>query len=146
MRDVSLQLVDVGFSRSAVPGFVLAARLIAPDNITMTSGAPLPLGVVPKDGRANLLRQLVDTTKSLLAPSRTPEERSEATAALINSCLKTGAASQIAYEEPGAEFHPSPPRLSRPAPPSSPTGRIGRNAPCPCGSGKKFKHCCGARR
>ena len=23
------------------------------------------------------------------------------------------------------------------------TGKIGRNAPCPCGSGKKFKKCCG---
>jgi len=23
-------------------------------------------------------------------------------------------------------------------------GKIGRNAPCPCGSGKKFKRCCGA--
>jgi hypothetical protein len=22
---------------------------------------------------------------------------------------------------------------------------IGRNAPCPCGSGKKYKHCCGAK-
>ena len=22
--------------------------------------------------------------------------------------------------------------------------KIGRNEPCPCGSGKKFKHCCGA--
>jgi preprotein translocase subunit SecA len=21
--------------------------------------------------------------------------------------------------------------------------RIGRNDPCPCGSGKKYKHCCG---
>jgi uncharacterized protein YecA (UPF0149 family) len=21
--------------------------------------------------------------------------------------------------------------------------KIGRNEPCPCGSGKKFKHCCG---
>jgi uncharacterized protein len=25
-------------------------------------------------------------------------------------------------------------------------GNIGRNAPCPCGSGKKFKKCCGRRR
>lgn len=27
-----------------------------------------------------------------------------------------------------------------------PTGapKIGRNAPCPCGSGRKFKKCCGA--
>ena len=22
-------------------------------------------------------------------------------------------------------------------------GRVGRNDPCPCGSGKKYKHCCG---
>ncbi len=24
--------------------------------------------------------------------------------------------------------------------------KIGRNAPCPCGSGKKYKHCCLARK
>ena len=23
------------------------------------------------------------------------------------------------------------------------SGKIGRNDPCPCGSGKKYKHCCG---
>ena len=22
--------------------------------------------------------------------------------------------------------------------------KVGRNEPCPCGSGKKYKHCCGA--
>ena len=26
------------------------------------------------------------------------------------------------------------------------TQKIGRNEPCPCGSGKKFKKCCGGRR
>ena len=33
----------------------------------------------------------------------------------------------------------------RSLPPARPAGlpRPGRNAPCPCGSGKKFKHCCG---
>jgi uncharacterized protein YecA (UPF0149 family) len=24
-----------------------------------------------------------------------------------------------------------------------PTPKVGRNNPCPCGSGKKYKHCCG---
>ena len=24
--------------------------------------------------------------------------------------------------------------------------KVGRNAPCPCGSGRKYKHCCGASR
>ena len=28
--------------------------------------------------------------------------------------------------------------------PSAPAGKTGRNDPCPCGSGKKFKKCCGA--
>jgi hypothetical protein len=27
---------------------------------------------------------------------------------------------------------------------AAPTGKVGRNDPCPCGSGKKFKKCCGA--
>jgi uncharacterized protein len=27
----------------------------------------------------------------------------------------------------------------------APSSAAGRNAPCPCGSGKKFKHCCGRR-
>ena len=28
--------------------------------------------------------------------------------------------------------------------PATTEPKVGRNAPCPCGSGKKFKHCCGA--
>lgn len=30
-----------------------------------------------------------------------------------------------------------------PAPVKSAQPKVGRNEPCPCGSGKKFKHCCG---
>jgi hypothetical protein len=33
---------------------------------------------------------------------------------------------------------------SRPEPHLSP-GKVGRNSPCPCGSGKKFKRCCGSQ-
>jgi hypothetical protein len=39
-----------------------------------------------------------------------------------------------------------PAERSRPAPPVRPatsTSRPGRNDPCPCGSGKKYKRCCG---
>jgi hypothetical protein len=41
----------------------------------------------------------------------------------------------------GPEVDAEPPMLSEPyiAPP-----KIGRNEPCPCGSGKKYKKCCGA--
>jgi SEC-C motif-containing protein len=29
-----------------------------------------------------------------------------------------------------------------PAPIKSSTNKVGRNDPCPCGSGRKYKHCC----
>lgn len=34
--------------------------------------------------------------------------------------------------------------LPRGAPRAVPAGAVPRNAPCPCGSGAKFKHCCGS--
>jgi hypothetical protein len=33
----------------------------------------------------------------------------------------------------------------KPKPIVSPTSKIGRNDPCPCGSGRKYKKCCGSR-
>ncbi len=38
--------------------------------------------------------------------------------------------------------HPAPRPVARPAPVGS-TRKAGRNDPCPCGSGRKYKHCCG---
>jgi hypothetical protein len=45
---------------------------------------------------------------------------------------------EVADKERLLARRPSP----RPTPGSRRPGRIGRNDPCPCGSGKKFKHCC----
>ncbi len=39
----------------------------------------------------------------------------------------------------------SRPIRSGPAPLKSSQPKIGRNEPCPCGSGKKYKHCCLAK-
>ena len=33
----------------------------------------------------------------------------------------------------------------KPSPAAVATGVVGRNEPCPCGSGQKFKKCCGAK-
>jgi SWIM/SEC-C metal-binding protein len=35
-------------------------------------------------------------------------------------------------------------RLLNPPEPARASKKVGRNDPCPCGSGKKFKRCCGA--
>ncbi len=32
----------------------------------------------------------------------------------------------------------------QPAPVRTAEGKVGRNAPCPCGSGRKYKQCCGS--
>ena len=42
------------------------------------------------------------------------------------------------------ESHPLPVNPTTGNPFATPEGQISRNAPCPCGSGKKYKHCCGA--
>jgi len=47
---------------------------------------------------------------------------------------KPGAASDIVSEAAAAVEKARPVR-------SGP--KVGRNDPCPCGSGKKYKHCCG---
>ena len=37
-------------------------------------------------------------------------------------------------------------RLLHPPQPEKVEQKVGRNAPCPCGSGKKFKKCCMAKK
>jgi len=41
------------------------------------------------------------------------------------------------------EWYFTRPVREGPAPLKSAHPKVGRNDPCPCGSGKKFKHCCG---
>jgi hypothetical protein len=48
-------------------------------------------------------------------------------------------------DEPSTEpvSGPQRPSLAEPLPTASGDGKVGRNDPCPCGSGKKYKKCCG---
>jgi len=52
-------------------------------------------------------------------------------------------------EAPTALAEPEPMQVQEATAPVAPTApiraepKIGRNAPCPCGSGKKYKHCHG---
>jgi hypothetical protein len=109
-------------------------------------------------------RDLVDT---LLVTLKDVEENiAEGEAGFVRwqaRCEPTGIADTIAELETWAAFRktspssplppaPIPPRLPRIAPrsgpppePKPPVRRVGRNEPCPCGSGKKFKKCCGLR-
>ena len=114
--------------------------------------------------RRGLVETLLVTLKNI------EENISEGEAGFLRRQAKwapTGIADTIAELETWASFREEPP--ARPAakpplrpsaeplprrvvqsserflPPEPPTRRVGRNEPCPCGSGKKFKKCCGAR-
>ncbi|MFL2831468.1 MAG: preprotein translocase subunit SecA [Candidatus Puniceispirillaceae bacterium] len=50
----------------------------------------------------------------------------------------TMALSHVELQEPDEDL-----ASSKAAPAAAPTGKVPRNAPCPCGSGKKYKHCHG---
>ncbi len=50
---------------------------------------------------------------------------------------------RVSVRTPQRAAQPQPRPVSRPALVSS-GGKTGRNDPCPCGSGKKFKRCCGS--
>jgi preprotein translocase subunit SecA len=68
---------------------------------------------------------------------------------------ESGSTSQTHVPGSGSPEHRSPnPESDEPAPtiddiiaakipPPPPASKVGRNAPCPCGSGKKYKNCCG---
>lgn len=65
---------------------------------------------------------------------------------LIDFCKEAGdTEAQALYEDQFRALQPTLPRSSRffkQVPVRS--QKIGRNEPCPCGSGKKYKNCCGA--
>jgi preprotein translocase subunit SecA len=73
-----------------------------------------------------------------------------AAAARPRFTLESGPAAAAAAAPPGAPPSPFAPRQTGPPQPSKPQtvvrqgDKVGRNDPCPCGSGKKYKKCHGA--
>ena len=131
MRDLvtgkSLVVVDLGFGSSADVGLLIAGRLLPVEDWHMTSGAALPLGILPahlREEAARDLRQMLRSDGGTFDP-----------APVIRMCLEEGLSQRIRYQSlPGERSEP--PRRSISA------QKIGRNDRCPCGSGKKYKHCC----
>ena len=126
LSNKEIVVVDMGFSTSARPGIVFASRLLFHEDFSMTGGAALPLGVLTED-------QQQSVTKNLAA---IPDDSGYFDPApLIRACLSRGSSSHIRYQEPSG-------RLVAQQRASEGIRSVGRNDPCPCGSGKKFKNCC----
>lgn len=124
-------IVDVALSETAVKGFVLACRVISPDNgrLSMSTGAVLP---VDRPIMERIIQEIPErfgkTTGEIMQMS--PERAAEFSASIIRICLEGDASSRMTYEDAAEETKKTVPK-------------VGRNEPCPCGSGKKYKKCCG---
>jgi hypothetical protein len=125
-----LLVVDMGFGSTAQPGLVFASRLLFHDGFSMTGGAALPVALLPVDRRDAMMKELLVAT----APEN---DGYFDPASLIRACLSEGCSSHVQYQEPSG--HRVGPQRS---PNSIRSAPVGRNTPCPCGSGKKFKQCC----
>ncbi|MHB8899693.1 MAG: SEC-C metal-binding domain-containing protein [Thermoguttaceae bacterium] len=126
----TLLIVDMGLSKTAKPGLVLASRLLFFEDFAMLSGAALPIGILSEKKRDTIVKQLAGKVDVDADGGFDP-------APIIRWCLRKGASSHIEYQGPKE----SPVGQLR-ATESVGSSKAGRNASCPCGSGKKFKHCC----
>jgi hypothetical protein len=129
-----LFLIDIGFSETAAEGLIIATRVIPVEDFVMTSGAALPVDAEILTKIMNLLIERFDG-----GPERfgdySVEQKADLSASVIRLCLEAEASSGITYRdvEKNPEIIPFP----------ATNGRVGRNDPCPCGSGRKYKRCCG---
>jgi hypothetical protein len=127
-------LIDMGFSQTAVKELALSTRLIPFDDFVMTSGAALPID--SKEMLLEIFNELLpqygNTDGEYI--SFNSKQRADLTAAIIHLCLENDMSSQIKYEDVSDGPVVSPIRREN---------RIGRNEPCPCGSGRKYSRCCG---
>jgi hypothetical protein len=143
LREEEVFVWDIGFSQTAHRGALMAARLYSPGEITMTTGAGLPID-------RELFQDLLPRLAAFVDPATEqfdlsdPQKASECAITIIRECVRAGASSSIRYENAENATRVArqlaagydPPRLSG-------RQKTGRNEPCPCGSGKKYKRCCG---
>jgi hypothetical protein len=129
-------VVDMGLGRTAQEGGVLATRLFpVEDEFVMTSGAGLLVDAPTlREIRASVLPryQTEENGQCPLAGGR--QKAADRTAAIVRLCVGSRAADRVRYED----FDAGPAVA-----PVSTGPRVGRNDACPCGSGRKYKHCHG---
>lgn len=136
LRDTHEFVWDIGFSRTARRGAMMAARLISPGEITMTTGAALPVSPEVARGLLPKLAPYIDPATGLVDFSD-PLKASEIAITIIADCVHAGASASIRYGKATKATH----EAAAPAPQLA-RNKTGRNEPCPCGSGKKYKKCC----
>jgi hypothetical protein len=136
LRNETGFIVDVGFGNTARRHWMVATRVIPMDDFLMTGGAGLPVDAATTSRIVKELKQANLHPDTFDFKQITPRQEADLAALIIRACRSAGMTSRIAYAEPGGPARPVTRGLEG-------QPRVGRNDPCPCGSGKKFKACCG---
>ncbi|MBL7189729.1 MAG: SEC-C domain-containing protein [Phycisphaerae bacterium] len=131
LRDKRFVLVDIGFSHTAVRGAVIATRILPFDDFAITSGAPLPMDAGMLSKMRPILLQLAKDKES---GKNDAQGWTALATSIIRIYLRGESATKVKYGEADIQSVNAPLRRDT---------RVGRNDPCPCGSGKKHKRCCG---
>lgn len=133
MNNREYLLVDMGLGKTATEDIVIATRILPLEDFVMTSGAPLP---VDTEALVEILAFALEhySAEDGRHIELDSHQRADLTAAIIRICLHQESSYELKYQDVEAQPVSSP--LHREIP-------VGRNNPCPCGSGKKYKRCCG---
>ncbi|MDW3205187.1 MAG: preprotein translocase subunit SecA [Alphaproteobacteria bacterium] len=97
------------------------------------------------DAEENMARRQAPTTQQELRPAAEDDIADATSGSAREGATQTASATQVVTEDtppPGFVRHEATGRWLHPGDPNT-WGKIPRNAPCPCQSGKKFKHCHG---
>jgi hypothetical protein len=134
LRDQTVLLIDIGFSQTALRHFILASHVYQMDRFWMTTGAALPMTADTLEALAPELQKRFGGTPQDYR-SLSSDRMTELATFVVRTCLRAGMSERVAYTGPNF-------RRDSGSTPSQHTGKTGRNDPCPCGSGRKFKNCC----
>jgi SEC-C motif len=131
-------MVDVSMGNSSRAGYLMAGRVIPLDSFVMSGGALLPVAGLGAQRLARVLERRLARHRDFAR--MTAAEQSDLAATVIRTCLEAGASEYVSYATPGEG------KKYRNSPGPEPVQvRANRNDPCPCGSGRKYKSCCGKR-
>ncbi|MCL0029618.1 SEC-C metal-binding domain-containing protein [Dehalococcoidia bacterium] len=139
LKGDSIFIIDIALSETVVEGFILAGRIITPDNgeFSMTTGALLPVdAAVLKRFAKEIPERFGEEADDI--DKMSPEKAAKLSGFIIRTLFESDASSRISHECSGMSHEADTRHEVAEAKP-----KVGRNDPCPCGSGKKFKKCCG---
>jgi hypothetical protein len=144
-------LMDIALSQWAKTGTRVATRLVRVGEIVMTSGVLLPVRWWTMKLIQSALKRKFGPVYGDLRHLMPMHETEFATISIREACARLIPGQlRVSYLDLEADQAAQRRRAPACAPNSSATAtvavrQVGRNTRCPCGSGEKYKHCCGNR-